>query len=86
MRKTRTTILAGALACVAAAVLLVTGCTPSETVILAAANTAGNLGLSAWFAIDDPDTKVKAALEDGRISPERYHSYLGMLEEDQKFR
>ena len=34
----------------------------------------------------EPGCAVKAALEDGRISPERYHSYLGMLEEDQKFR
>lgn len=41
-----------------------TGCTPNETVLLAAANTAGNLGLSAWFAIDDPDTAVKSTLKD----------------------
>ena len=34
----------------------------------------------------EPDCAVKAALETGRISPERYNSYLGMLEEDQKFR
>jgi ribosome biogenesis GTPase len=29
---------------------------------------------------------VKAAVEQGTISPERYNSYLGMLEEDKKFR
>ena len=64
MLKTRRTILAGAFACMAAAAVLVTGCEPNETVLLAAANTAGNLGLSAWFAIDDPDCEVKDALKD----------------------
>ncbi len=34
----------------------------------------------------EPDCAVKAAVEEGRISAERYNSYLGMLEEDQKFR
>lgn len=34
----------------------------------------------------EPGCAVKAALEEGRISPERYNSYLGMLEEDRKFR
>lgn len=34
----------------------------------------------------EPQCAVKAALEDGRIAPERYNSYLGMLEEDEKFR
>lgn len=34
----------------------------------------------------EPGCAVKAALEDGSISPERYNSYLGMLEEDGKFR
>ena len=34
----------------------------------------------------EPDCAVKAAVEQGLISPERYNSYLGMLEEDQKFR
>ena len=29
---------------------------------------------------------VKEAVEKGLISPERYNSYLGMLEEDKKFR
>ena len=34
----------------------------------------------------EPGCAVKAALEDGTISAERYNSYLGMLEEDGKFR
>ena len=34
----------------------------------------------------EPGCAVKQALEDGKISPERYNSYLGMLEEDSKFR
>ena len=34
----------------------------------------------------EPGCAVKAALEDGSISRERYNSYLGMLEEDGKFR
>ena len=34
----------------------------------------------------EPDCAVKAAVDDGRISAERYNSYLGMLEEDRKFR
>ena len=34
----------------------------------------------------EPGCAVKRALEDGSISAERYNSYLGMLEEDGKFR
>lgn len=34
----------------------------------------------------EPGCAVKAALEAGEIAPERYASYLGMLEEDKKFR
>ncbi len=34
----------------------------------------------------EPDCAVKAAVESGEIAPERYSSYLGMLEEDTKFR
>jgi len=34
----------------------------------------------------EPDCAVKKALSEGLISPERYNSYLGMLEEDKKFR
>ena len=34
----------------------------------------------------EPGCAVKQAVEDGAISVERYNSYLGMLEEDTKFR
>ena len=34
----------------------------------------------------EPGCAVKAAVEEGTVSPERYSSYLGMLEEDKKFR
>ena len=34
----------------------------------------------------EPGCAVKAAVDEGRISAERYNSYLGMLEEDSKFR
>ena len=34
----------------------------------------------------EPDCAVKAAVEAGEVSAERYSSYLGMLEEDKKFR
>ena len=34
----------------------------------------------------EPGCAVKAALDRGEISAERYNSYLGMLEEDKKFR
>lgn len=34
----------------------------------------------------EPGCAVKAAIDTGEVSPERYYSYLGMLEEDQKFR
>ena len=34
----------------------------------------------------EPGCAVKEAVEQGLISPERYNSYLGMLEEDSKFR
>ena len=34
----------------------------------------------------EPGCAVKAAVDAGTISPERYASYLGMLEEDKKFR
>lgn len=57
-------ILVAAAVVAASVVTLVTGCTPNDTVLIAAANTAGNLGLSAWFAIDDPDPEVKAVLKD----------------------
>ncbi|MCI1720068.1 MAG: ribosome small subunit-dependent GTPase A [Bacteroidales bacterium] len=34
----------------------------------------------------EPGCAVKAAVENGTISPERYYSYLAMLEEDTKYR
>lgn len=34
----------------------------------------------------EPGCAVKAAVDNGEISPERYFSYLGMIEEDRKFR
>ncbi|MBP5690196.1 MAG: ribosome small subunit-dependent GTPase A [Bacteroidales bacterium] len=34
----------------------------------------------------EPGCAVKAAVDEGSISAERYNSYLGMLEEDRKFR
>lgn len=34
----------------------------------------------------EPGCAVKAALDAGELSPERYNSYLGMLEDDGKFR
>lgn len=34
----------------------------------------------------EPGCAVKAAVDEGSISTERYNSYLGMLEEDKKFR
>ena len=34
----------------------------------------------------EPGCAVKAALENGEISAERYNSYLGMLEEESKYR
>jgi len=34
----------------------------------------------------EPACAVKQAVDEGLISPERYNSYLGMLEENGKFR
>jgi ribosome biogenesis GTPase len=34
----------------------------------------------------EPGCAVKEALEAGTVSPERYASYLGMLEEEHKYR
>lgn len=34
----------------------------------------------------EPGCAVRKAVDEGRITPERYNSYLGMLEEDKKFR
>jgi len=55
------TLLIGA---TAFALAFLTGCEPNETDLIMGANTAGNLGLSAWFAIDDPGPEVKGVLKD----------------------
>ena len=34
----------------------------------------------------EPGCAVKAAVEEGAISADRYYSYLGMLEEENKYR
>ena len=34
----------------------------------------------------EPGCAVKDAVDEGLLAPERYNSYLGMLEEDKKFR
>ena len=57
-------LITAAVVTVASAVTFMTGCTPDDSILIAAANTAGNLGLSAWFAIDDPDQQVKTVLKD----------------------
>ena len=44
--------------------LAFSGCTPSESTLIAAANTAGSIGLLTWFSIDDPDPEVKAVLKE----------------------
>lgn len=61
MKKAITTAVA---ACALALTALFTGCEPDESTLVVAANTAGNLGLSAWFAVDDPDVEVKESLKD----------------------
>ena len=58
--KSKTVIAAAALAVAAT----LAGCDKSETTLLAAANTAGNLALSTWFAIEEPDGQVKTALKE----------------------
>ena len=48
----------------AAVTLMFTGCEPNETTLIAAANTAGSIGMLTWFSIDNPDPQVKAVLKD----------------------
>jgi len=57
-------VITAAVVAAASACTLLTGCEPNDAVIVAAANTAGNLALSAWFAIDDPDDDVKHTLKE----------------------
>ena len=47
-----------------ASVVAATGCDPDESVVVAGANTAGNLALSTWFALDAPDDAVVRALDE----------------------
>ena len=48
----------------AAVTMVFTGCEPNETTLIAAANTAGSIGMLTWFSIDNPDPQVKAVLKD----------------------
>ena len=45
---------------------------------------------ASWLKVStdafDYKTAVKQAVDEGLVSPERYNSYLGMLEENGKFR
>lgn len=47
---------------------------------------SGNCRFTPCSHTHEPGCGVKAALDAGIIAPERYNSYLGMLEEDTKFR
>ena len=47
---------------------------------------SGNCRFAPCTHTHEPGCAVKAAVEDGAISYERYSSYLGMLEEEQKYR
>ena len=64
MKKLKYGLIAAVAAVAATTITMVSGCDPDDSTIIAAANTAGNLGLSAWFAIDDPDAKVKSTLKE----------------------
>ena len=44
--------------------LAFSGCTPSESVLVSAAQSAGSIAMLTWFSIDDPDTQVKSVLKD----------------------
>lgn len=44
--------------------IMFSGCTPDETTIVMAAQSAGSIGLLTWFSIDDPDPAVKATLKE----------------------
>ena len=47
---------------------------------------AGDCRFTPCTHTHEPGCAVKAAVDAGLIAPERYNSYLGMLEEDKKFR
>jgi hypothetical protein len=44
--------------------LAFSGCTPDENTLVAAANSAGTIGMLTWFSIDSPDPQVKATLKE----------------------
>ena len=44
--------------------LAFSGCTPDENTLVAAANSAGTIGMLTWFSIDNPDPQVKATLKE----------------------
>ena len=44
--------------------LAFSGCTPDENTLIAAASSAGTIGMLTWFSIDDPDPEVKATLKE----------------------
>lgn len=48
----------------AAVGIMFNGCTPDENTLVAAANSAGTIGMLTWFSIDDPDPEVKATLKE----------------------
>ena len=47
---------------------------------------AGECRFTPCTHTHEPGCAVKAAVDEGKICAERYNSYLGMLEEDKKFR
>lgn len=47
---------------------------------------AGGCRFTPCTHTHEPGCAVKRGLEDGTITPERYNSYLGMLDEDTKYR
>ena len=52
------------MAMLAASMMLFTGCDPSESTLVAAANTSGSIAMLTWFSIDNPTPEVKAVLKD----------------------
>lgn len=47
---------------------------------------AGGCRFTPCTHTHEPGCAVKSAVDSGEIAPERYNSYMGMLEEDKKFR
>lgn len=44
--------------------IMLSGCTPNETTLVTAANTAGTIGFLTWFSIDNPDVTTKNTLKE----------------------